>query len=209
MDIRQAEKMESQHAAFLKYENSISLSKSKVAFGRRVDEKSIVLRNLYPKIEDLQTVFLLIGEDHIETLFYSLLSMMKEKMATLQRTTKYVKKSDFDEILRLIEEKQDKINGLGRLLREKQEMKNDGLLIRFPTGDDGICVKIFANSNFPAIRFINESKEKDYCNSCDLFIGEAIRLLRYLNSRFNFSETNILKTKTYQILNRPDLFGCM
>ena len=79
MDIRQAEKMESQHAAFLKYENSISLSKSKVAFGRRVDEKSIVLRNLYPKIEDLQTVFLLIGEDHIETLFYSLLTMMKKK----------------------------------------------------------------------------------------------------------------------------------
>ena len=151
MDVHQAEKMEYQHAAFLNYGNSISLSKSKVVFGRKVNEKSIVLRNLYPKIEDLQTVFLIIGEDHIETLFYSLLSMMKEKMATLQRTTKYVKKSDFDEILRLIEEKQDKINGLGRLLREKQEMKNDGLLIRFPTGDDGICVKIFANSNLSLI----------------------------------------------------------
>ena len=209
MDIHQAEKMESQHAALLKYENSISLSKSKVVFGRRVDEKSIVLRNLYPKIEDLQSVFLLIGEEHIETLFYSLLSMIKEKMATLQRRIKYVKKSDFDEILQLIEEKQEKIDGLGRLLREKQEMKNDGLLIRFPTGDDGICIKIFADSNFPAIRFTNETKEKNYCNSCDLFVGEAIKLLRYLNSRFNFCETNILKTKTYQLLNRPDLFGCM
>ena len=209
MDIHQAEKMESRRAAFLKYGNSISLSKSKVVFGRRVNEKSIVLRNLYPTIEDLQTVFLLVGEDHIETLFYSLLSMMKEKMATLQRRMKYVKKSDFDEILQVIEEKQEKINGLGRLLREKQELKNDVLLIRFPTGDDGICVKIFADSNSPAIRFTNETKEKEYCNSCDLFVGEAIKLLRYLNSRFNFCETNILKTKTYQLLNRPDLFGCM
>ena len=37
-----------------------------------------------------------------------------------------------------MKEKQDKIDGLGRLLREKQEMKNDGLLMRFPTGDDGV-----------------------------------------------------------------------
>ena len=132
-----------------------------------IRDRSIVLRNLYPKINDLQSVFLLIGEDHIETLFSSLLTMMKK------------------------------------------EMKNEGLLMRFPTGDDGICVKIFADSKFPALRFSNETKEKDYCNSCDLFIGEAIRLLRYLNSRFNFGETNILKTKSYQLLNRPDLFGCM
>ena len=79
MDIHQAVKMESQSAAFLKYENSISLSNSKVIFGRRANENSIVLRNLYPKIEDLQSVFLLIGEDHIETLFYSLLTMMKKR----------------------------------------------------------------------------------------------------------------------------------
>ena len=55
IDIHQVEKKESQRAALLKYENSISLSKSKMVFGRRVNEKSIVLRNLYPTIEDLQS----------------------------------------------------------------------------------------------------------------------------------------------------------
>ena len=46
--------------------------------------------------------------------------MMKEKMETLQRRVKYVKKEDFEEVLRVIVEKKEKIGELGRLLRDRQ-----------------------------------------------------------------------------------------
>lgn len=210
MEIANAEEMESQHSAFMKFKHSVSLSKSKVAFARKIDsEKSLVLRNLYPKINDLQSVFLLIGKNHMETLFYSLLLMMKEKMETLRRRVKYVKKEDFEEVLRAIEEKKEKIGELGRLLREKQELLNEGLLVRFSTGEDGICLKVFAGSEFPGVRFTNETKEKEYCNSCDLFVGETIKLMRYLNSRFDYTQTDTLKVKCKSLAQRQDLVGCM
>ena len=102
--------------------------------------------------------------------------MLKEKIDGLKRKVKYFTKADFDEVLLVTEEKKNDLRNLDRFITEKTEFKSNGLLVRFAMGDSMICVKMFVNSDFPAVRSVNESKDKKYDNLCDLFIGETIKL---------------------------------
>ena len=114
MEVGQADDMFSKHDYFMKNKkHSISLSKSKVAFAKDFNDDSIVLRNLYPKIEDIQSVFLLARKEYVETFYYALIGMVKEKIDVLQRRVKYVRKCDFDEIKLMAEEKRGSIENLG------------------------------------------------------------------------------------------------
>ena len=55
--------------------------------------------------------------------------MLSVKMETLKKRVKYVTREDFMRIVRVMEEKNEKIGEVGTLLREKQRITKDGLLI--------------------------------------------------------------------------------
>ena len=204
MEVGQADDVELQHAGFMKKKwHPYSLSKSKVVYARDYDpDDTIVLRNLYPKIEDIKSIFGLKKVENIETLFYSLLLLFKEKIDVLRSRVKYVKKTDFDEVVLAANERGVKIEQLGRFLHEKKDFDNGGSSVRFLCEHDAICVKMYPGSDFPSIEFINETKEKEKCNSCNPFIGEGIKLLKYLNTRFNFTTSSTLKNNK----KNPELF---
>ena len=55
--------------------------------------------------------------------------MLSVKMETLKKRVKYVTREDFMRVVRAMEEKNEKIGEVGTLLREKQRITKDGLLI--------------------------------------------------------------------------------
>lgn len=55
--------------------------------------------------------------------------MLSVKMETLKKRVKYVTREDFMGVVRAMEEKNEKIGEVGTLLREKQRITKDGLLI--------------------------------------------------------------------------------
>ena len=55
--------------------------------------------------------------------------MLSVKMETLKKRVKYVTREDFMGVVRAMKEKNENIGEVGTLLREKQRITKDGLLI--------------------------------------------------------------------------------
>ena len=91
-------------------------------------------------------------------------------------------------------EMSESISELGNTIHTISENDNYTSM-RFYTGSNYVNVKICSKSEFPYIMLCNEDEDKRYTNSTSLFIGEGIKLLKYLNSRFGFTYTDVLKLK--------------
>ena len=70
---------------------------------------------------------------------------------------------------------------------------NDSQSFRFLHNGIYINVKIFAKADFPYIELCNEDENRSFVSCVHLFIGEAIKMLKYLNTRFEFTALNILE----------------
>ena len=71
---------------------------------------------------------------------------------------------------------------------------DDGTIsLRFKTEENFVNIRVAAKAEFPYLSLCNEDSKKKYTNSTSLFIGEGIKLLRYLNTRFNFTDTELLR----------------
>ena len=62
---------------------------------------------------------------------------------------------------------------------------DDIISLRFKAETNFVNIKVSAKVEFPYLTLCNEDNKKKFINSTSLFIGEGIKLLRYLNTRFN------------------------
>ena len=192
MEVGQADQVAAQKQLYMSKWYSHSLASTKVVYARDEDPSdTIIIRSLYPKIEEHKKLFGLKDLAHIRTLFLSLLMLFKLEMKSMQQRVRYVKKEDFQETHKAIMEMSESISELGTEISENDNYTS----MRFYTGSNYVNVKVSSKSEFPFIILCNEDEDKRYTNSTNLFIGEGITLLKYLNSRFGFTYTDVLKLK--------------
>ena len=200
---------ESSHEKLMREKfNSFSLCSSKLVYSRDVDPNdTMIIRNLYQRIAHNKRIFGLKGVQHIETLFLCLIAMFKDSMDQLRGRIKYVRNEEFEELLKVFTRKEDRIQGLGRVLLEKKLVERGKSIARF-NGSSEIKIEMNASADFPNIVLINENHEKNTINSVSLFVGEAIKLLKYLNSRFNFTRDELLKVQpiNFEIYETDNFF---
>ena len=193
MEVGQADQVENPKQVYMNKWYSHSLATNKVVYARDEDpSNTMIIRNLYPQCKEYNKIFGLKDSTYIRTLFLSILMAFKMEMETLQKRVRYVRREEFEEIHRAIVEMNDVLEK--ELLYDMSEDEG-GVAIRFYTGLNYVNVKVSSSVEFPIIRLCNEDKEKRYVNSATLFIGEGIKLLRYINSRFNITYTEVLKFK--------------
>ena len=185
--------------------HSQSLSSSKVAYARDEDPAdSVIIRNVYPKICDSNRVFGIRGIVHIQNLFLSMLSLYAANLKTLRKKVKYVKKEEFIQLQDLLRELDENTNKFVSIYGLKE--KEDHCSIRFPCDNGYVNVTVSAKADFPYLCLCNEDNEKKFITCTYLFIGEGITLMKYLNTRFNFTSTNLFKFVTVNEKLKTDNF---
>ena len=83
---------------------------------------------------------------------------------------------------------------------------------RFKHGNGYGNVRLNSSIDFPYVVYCNEDENKKFMSCVYLFIGEAITLLKYLNTRFEISQTDNLKLKqekNHQMLRTDNFFNCI
>lgn len=191
-----------QNQHYMKKQYSFPLALTKVIYARDEDPlDTIIIRNFYPEIRETTKVFGLKDLTHIRTLFLSLLMLFKLEMKSL-RKIKFARKEELEEAQKAIVEMNEDLLELEGAVRENDEFTS----IQFYTGSNYINVKASLGSNFPFINLCNEDRNKRFINATSLFPGEGVRLLKYLNSRFSFTYTNVLKYKETGNVFKNDSF---
>ena len=195
MEVSQADQVESEKATLMGKGHFFSLASTKVVYARDQDPAdTMILRNLYPKIKEHQKLFGLKEVSSIEKLFISILWLYKQKFKKLKKRVKNVSKQEFEEVQMVILEMEETLERTGTFAHNAiDDDGDDAASLRFKVGMNFVNVRIFAKTEFPYLSLCNEDSGKKYINSTNLFIGEGIKLLRYLNMRFNFVNTEHLK----------------
>ena len=184
----------------MKKPNSYSLGKDKLVYAREGDEEStIVVRNTHESnlmtIQDCYKVFGLKEIHQIEKLFYSILYVLKTfANGTIPKIT-YVRKEKMWEVFKVINESSDAFEELEAIIIDSTN-NEDIVSIRFSTDNGHVNVKLNKDSRFPNFSFCNENDSKEFINCTGLFVGETIKLLEYMNTRFKFCAGEGLKMKT-------------
>ena len=212
MEVGQADLVKSQKNYFMAKWYAHSLAKAKIVYARDQDPTdTIIIRNLYPEIHQNQRIFGLKEESTMKTLFLVMLKLFQMDLKKIQRKIKYVKKEEFEELKQTITLMSNQIEVLGTVVHDLTE-NEDQVSIRFQAGQNFINVKLSIKTDFPYIKFCNEDKDKNYINSISLFIGESIKLMRYLNTRFNITPTDVLKIKSNmneEVYNNDSFFNVL
>jgi len=193
MELNQAAQVETEKAMLMEKWHSFSLAPAKVIYARDQDPTdTIILRNLYPNIKEHQKLFGLKEVSNIEKLFISIIWLYKQKFNVLQKRVKYVSKQEFEELKIVMVEMDERLGRIGTFI--DNAVDDDGTVsLRFKTETNFVNIKVAAKVEFPYLTLCNEDNKKKYINSTNLFIGEGIKLLRYLNTRFNFTGTELLR----------------
>ena len=192
MEVGQADQVAAQKDFYIKNKwHSFSIARNKVVYARDEDpDDTVIIRCLYPQLKENNKIFGLKAYPHIQTLFLTVMKMFEINMSEISKKTRYVKREEFEELKLCITQLADyKLIELSLSINRMEEEK-DYTLIRFPTDNGFVNVKMLLKTDYPQIVFVNETKEGEFVNSINLFIGEAIKLTRYLNSRFNFTEND-------------------
>ena len=207
MEVGQADQVDAEKRIFMKKSHSFSLAKEKVVYARDEDySDTLIIRNLFPKVKEHYKIFGLKGETNIKILFFSMMTLYKNEMKMLQKKVRFVKKEEFNELSTVIYEIEDEIQQT-KTIYGISEM-NDKKSIRFPTdADTYINVSLSSKVHFPYITLCNEDANRQYINSTSLFIGEGIKLLKYINTRFNFIQNAFkIKARRDEELFKSDSF---
>ena len=174
-----------------KKEHAKSLSGSKLVYARDEDpSNTIVVRNLYPNLDEQMCVFGMKGKNHIKNVLLAILVVLRNDLKKLKRKVKYVYKDDFEDLQAAFNEMGE---SMAELRVEECQDNVDYNVIRFQAGEGYIRLMLSIKAEHPHLIICNENKEKKFINGMNLFISETIKLLRYLNSRFSFTEEEILK----------------
>ena len=180
-----------------------SLSTDKVVYATDGDPTdTVIVRSLYPHTKACNKVFGVKGVLTIRTLFLMWLKLMTSQSDSLKKKLKYVRTADF---LQIDEMKKQTGDEMERLILNHDKDSNP-YIIHKTHNEEHIEVKLAIRSNFPTVVLKNINEQGEFVTQVHLFFEEAIKLMKNLNSRFNFYTGNVLKEHTYGELSKDDFF---
>ena len=151
--------------------NAKCLSKSKVVYNRRGDEDdTLVFRELYPSAKFDR--FGVKGIEKLKWIFYFLLGIMSEQQE------KIAKKKDEDR------------SGLDALFsRLKQEDRDEMKKALKDQFISTIKIRLTNMDTYPQVKLMQCNDQGSVTNGIYLFVNEAVRAIRHMNTIFKFSES--------------------
>ena len=169
--------------------NAKCLSKSKVVYNRRGDEDdTLVFRELYPSATFDR--FGVKGMEKLKWMFYFLLGIMSEKQEKI--------KDDEDRsrlailFSRLNQEDRDEMK---KAMREKDQFIPSTARIGLTNMD-----------TYPQVKLMQCNDQGRVTNGIYLFVNEAVRAIRHMNTIFKFSESPSLETVPIEKCQSDDFF---
>ena len=173
--------------------NAKCLSKSKVVYNRRGDEDdTLVFRELYPSAKFDR--FGVKGIEKLKWIFYFLLGIMSEQQ------DKIAKKKDADR------------SGLDTLFSRLKQEDRDEMKKAMREEDQFISTIKIGLTNldtYPQVKLLQYNDKGKVTNGIYLFVNEAVRAIRHMNTIFKFSESpSLMPVETVPIekCNTDDFF---
>ena len=173
--------------------NAKCLSKSKVVYNRRGDEEdTLVFRELYPSAKFDR--FGVKGIEKLKWIFYFLLGIMSEQQ------DKIAKKKDADR------------SGLDTLFSRLKQEDRDEMKKAMREEDQFISTIKIGLTNldtYPQVKLLQYNDKGKVTNGIYLFVNEAVRAIRHMNTIFKFSESpSLMPVETVPIekCNTDDFF---
>ena len=176
--------------SFMHKKNAFSLGKFKVVYSRDEDEAdTIIIRNLYAEAKENQSLFGMKGVDNVKRLFLSLVSICHDNKKWIKKGAQFLDNADLVQVTDVYLE-----NNL-YLKKLKNFIIDASYYVQFALGDDGSggIVKVEFNRERMVFSLSFYIAEGIFRSRIYLFTNEVMKLMRYLNSRFEFSEIQTLK----------------
>ena len=168
---------------------SKSLSQQKIVYARDEDpEATCIIRSFYGG--DKFAVFGVKSYDLIRTVFLSQLKLMQVQEQELKSKSRYVEDKHFDDVSNAWNE----LSSMGYNLTvktEKNRKSNNKLtFIHIDTSSaldfkTAVRVGVMVNGKDPKITLFNYYND-EVTSGVYLFLSETVKLLKYMNTRFNF-----------------------
>lgn len=157
--------------------NAMSLAKTKVVYSRRGEEKdTLVVRDLFPRARFDR--FGIKGIDQLKRIFYIILGTASEHRTTLLKRMRY----GGDAFRSLLD-------GLSNDDREGMRTALDDV-------DNSITpsMKITLKNleTYPQLELLQYDADGTLANGIYLYVGEAVKLVKHMNSVFAFSKSDCL-----------------
>ena len=191
--------------SYMKKENAFSLGKFKVVYSRDGEDaaETILVRNLYGEAKENQSIFGMKGGDNIGKLFLSMIAICHDNKKWMKKNANYLTQADLDELTDVYEENSTKLDQLQlkNFITNSLEYYQFGVatLIQIGNNNHGI-VKVEFNRERKIFSLSFYITEGLFRNRVYLFATDMIKLMRYLNSRFEFSEVDSLKVKAKETM---------
>ena len=153
--------------------NAKCLSKSKVVYNRRGDEDdTLVFRELYPSATFDR--FGVKGIEKLKWIFYFLLGIMSEQQEKIAKK-KDEDRSKLDALFsRLKQEDRDEMK---KAMREEDQFIST------------IKIGLTNLDTYPQVKLLQYNDKGKVTNGIYLFVNEAVRAIRHMNTIFKFSES--------------------
>ena len=169
--------------------NAKCLSKSKVVYNRRGDEDdTLVFRELYPSATFDR--FGVKGIEKLKWIFYFLLGIISEQQEKIKKDED---RSRLDVLFSgLNQEDRDEMK---KAMREKDQFIPSTARIRLTNMD-----------TYPQVKLMQCDDQGRVTNGIYLFVNEAVRAIRHMNTIFKFSESPSLETVPIEKCQSDDFF---
>ena len=168
--------------------NAKCLSKSKVVYNRRGDEDdTLVFRELYPSATFDR--FGVKGIEKLKWIFYFLLGIISEQQEKIKKDED---RSRLDVLFSgLNQEDRDEMK---KALREKDQFIST------------IKIRLTNMETYPQVKLTQCDDQGRVTNGIYLFVNEAVRAIRHMNTIFKFSESPSLETVPIEKCQSDDFF---
>ena len=184
--------MEEQKEYYMTKPKSCPLGKSKVVYEKEDEKNAIVIRNLYPEGNPSGKIFGMRKPILMKELSFTLMQMFHIFFNTVNKAKlKNLSRGKVEMMKKAIFESKQALKGMKfDLLTDEEEIS---MRIKLDGGFVNITLNLKARH--PYFTICNENTDRDYLNSVSLFSGEAVKLMEYLDTQFNFLDSDSLKVK--------------
>ena len=188
-----------------------SLSQQKLVYARDEDpEDTFIIRSFYGG--DKFAVFGVKGCDSIHAIFLSILKLMQMQEEVLRNKTQYVDDKHFDDVANIWKELSSSAGDELSIRTENSKSKSNNKLffIHIDTSPSlnvktAVRVGMMVDFKHPKISLFNYIND-EVASGIYLYIGEAMKLLNYINNRFNFVSGAIAGFLRYRNSVTDDFF---
>ena len=164
-----------------------SLSRLKMVYARDEDpDNTLIIRDFYNEADRVKCVGVK-GIDDINKLILSILKLMDTEREMIENVTRFVDADTLTTLYERFDELKESEKERLQLLPISISQTKGGVktmkMIGFPKSNASVIVSLLtANGKQPQISIGNAGQ-----NSVYLFVGEAVKLLHYMERRFNIN----------------------